>query len=108
MESFVLLLSPMAPHIAEELWSIMGHDKTLAYEPWPKFEEALTVDNELEIPVQINGKVKAKVKVPRGTSKVDLETMVRADERVEKLISDSNIVKVIVVPDRLVNFVVKA
>ena len=57
METLVLLLSPLAPHIAEELWQCLGHAKTLAYEPWPEFDEALTVDATIEIPVQIKGKV---------------------------------------------------
>ena len=108
MDSFVLMLAPMAPHITEELWQALGHETTLAYEPWPKFDESLTVDNEIEIPVQINGKVKVKVHVPRGTSKDQLESIVRGDDRVEKLIGDSSVMKVIVVPDRLVNFVIKA
>jgi len=108
MEPFVLMLAPMAPHIAEELWQTLGHSKTLTFESWPKYQEALTIDNEVEIPVQINGKVKVKINVPRDTSKSDLESMARGDERVEKLIGQSSVVKVIVVPNRLVNFVIKA
>ena len=108
MESFVLMLAPMAPHIAEELWSILGHDKTLTYQAWPTFDVAMTIDDEVEIPVQINGKVKVKINVPQGTSKDDLETLARGDDRVVKLIGDANVMKVIVVPNRLVNFVIKA
>ena len=107
MESFVLLLSPFAPHIAEELWSILGHPDTLAYETWPVYDEALTIDDEVEVPVQINGKVKVKLQVPRDINKASLESNARNDERVKKLIADGNIVKVIVVPGRLVNFVIK-
>ena len=64
LETFVLLLAPFAPHIAEELWQVLGHDETLAYEPWPKFDPALTKADEIEVPVQINGKLKAELKVP--------------------------------------------
>ncbi len=108
MESFVLLLAPFAPHISEELWHALGHPNTLAYEPWPAFDETLTVDEEIEIPVQINGKVKVKIQVPRDTNKDTLETLARDDQRVEKLIGSAAVMKVIVVPGRLVNFVIKA
>jgi leucyl-tRNA synthetase len=108
MESFVLLLSPMAPHIAEELWQILGHEQSLAYEPWPPFDEELTVDDEVEIPVQINGKVKVRIQVPRGTTSEDLELLARNDDRVGKLIDGASVTRVIVLPDRLVNFVIKA
>ena len=108
MESFVLLLAPFAPHISEELWHALGHPNSLAYEPWPAFDEALTVDEQIEIPVQINGKVKVKIQVPRDTSKDALETLARDDQRVEKLIGSAAVMKVIVVPGRLVNFVIKA
>jgi leucyl-tRNA synthetase len=66
MERFVLLLSPYAPHIAEELWQVLGHGETLAYEPWPQYDEALTRENTIEVPVQVLGKLRAKVCVPRG------------------------------------------
>ncbi len=108
MEQFTLLLSPMAPHLAEELWHVLGHDTTLAYEAWPQFDEELTIDDEVEIPVQINGKVKVRIHVPRGIDRQQLESMARADDRVEKLIHGASVAKVIVVPDRLVNFVIKA
>ena len=108
MEPFVLLLAPMAPHISEELWQILGHDQSLAYQPWPVFDEALTIDEEIEIPVQINGKVKARINVPRGTTKDDLESLARDNERIIKLIDGASVTRVIVVPDRLVNFVIKA
>ena len=67
MEKFVLILSPFAPHIAEELWQLLGHEKTIAYEPWPQFNDALTKDAEVEIPVQILGKLRGKVVVPAGS-----------------------------------------
>ena len=106
IEPFVLLLAPMAPHIAEELWKLLGHDQTLAYEPWPKFDEKLTVDAMVEIPVQINGKIKAKIEVPRGTDKVELERIALSDERIKPFLV-SPITKTICVPDRMVNIVIK-
>jgi leucyl-tRNA synthetase len=107
MEKFVLLLSPFAPHIAEELWQILGHDTTLAYEPWPDFDPELARDSEIEIPVQIKGKVKHKIFVPNGLSKDDLQAAVEADAKVQEILADKEVVKVIVVPGRLVNFVTK-
>ena len=64
METFTLLLAPMAPHAAEELWQILGHAETLAYEPWPTYDPALLKDDEVEIPVQVNGKLRGRVVVP--------------------------------------------
>ena len=107
MESFVLLLSPYAPHIAEELWRVLGHDQTLAYEPWPDFDEALTKEETIEIPVQINGKVRARVTIPADADEEQTESTARSDARITELIGTKTVVKVIVVPGRLVNFVVK-
>ncbi|MDA7980047.1 MAG: leucine--tRNA ligase [Pirellulales bacterium] len=106
MEQFVLLLSPFAPHIAEEMWNILGHEKTLAYETWPTFDETLIKENTVEIPVQINGKIKVKINVAAGADKSDMEAAARSDEKMVTLLADAKIVKVIVVPGRLVNFVV--
>jgi leucyl-tRNA synthetase len=107
MEKFVLLLSPFAPHLAEELWQLLGHDSTLAYEPWPTFDEALTKDAQVEVPIQINGKLRGKVTVPAGASQADLIAAARDDARIAELLKDKEVVKTIVVPGKLVNFVVK-
>lgn len=107
MERFVLLLSPYAPHIAEELWQVLGHAATLAYEPWPEYDEALTKENTVEIPVQVLGKVRARVRVPADANQAEIEAAARADEKVRQWIDDKRVVKVIVVPGRLINFVVK-
>jgi len=107
MEKFVLLLSPFAPHIAEELWQLLGHDSTLAYEPWPTFDEAFTTDAQVEIPVQILGKLRGKVVVPAGSDQAALIAAARADARIAELLKDKEVVKTIVVPGKLVNFVVK-
>lgn len=106
MEQFVLLLSPLAPHIAEELWHLLGHEASLAYEPWPKFDDKYAIDQTIEIPVQINGKVRAKITVARGLSKDDLLSTARDDSKVAEQLDGKQIRKEIAVPDRLVNFVV--
>jgi leucyl-tRNA synthetase len=107
MEKFVLILSPFAPHIAEELWQLLGHEKTLAYEPWPRYDEAYTQDAQIEIPVQILGKLRSKVVVPAGSDQASLIAAARADARIAELLSGKEVVKTIVVPGKLVNFVVK-
>jgi leucyl-tRNA synthetase len=107
LEPCVLLLSPYAPHLAEELWRILGRDDTLAYESWPQYDEALARDEEIEIPVQVKGKLRAKILVPRDIGQEELEERALADERVKELLAGQQVVKTIVVPGRLVNFVTK-
>jgi leucyl-tRNA synthetase len=107
METFVLLLSPFAPHIAEELWQKLGHTNTLAYEPWPRYDEAKTKDDSVEIVVQFNGKLKAKFQAPLGLDDESLKAMAFADETVKRNLDGKQIVKAIVVKNRLVNLVVK-
>lgn len=107
MQPFVLLLAPYAPHIAEELWQLLGAVDSLAYEPWPKFDESLLVESTVEIPIQIKGKVKSRIQVASDISKDDLEQAARDDAKMQELLADSEVVKVIVVPGRLVNFVTK-
>jgi leucyl-tRNA synthetase len=106
LEPFVLLLAPFAPHLAEELWHVLGHTQSLAYEPWPKFDLALTESDETEVVVQINGKVRLRVTVPAEIGKEELEKIVLADPRVKALIEGKQVRKVIVVPGKLVNIVV--
>ncbi len=86
----MLLLSPFAPHIAEELWQALGHAESLAYEPWPEFDAALAKEDTIEMPVQINGKVRSKIVVPTDADAAKLEAAARADERVAELISRSS------------------
>ena len=105
LESFVLLLAPFAPHLAEELWRSLGHHASLAYAPWPPFDEELARDQLIDIPIQINGKLRSKIQVPPGLLSNALEEAARGDNRVVELLQGKTIRKVIVVPDRLVNFV---
>jgi leucyl-tRNA synthetase len=105
LEPFVLILSPFAPHLAEELWKALGHKGTLAYEPWPAFDEALTREEEIEVPVQINGKLRSKVTMPAGADQARLQAAALADLRVQELLRDKQVKKVIVVPGKLVNIV---
>ncbi len=107
MEQFVLLLAPFAPHIAEELWEKLGHTQSLAYEPWPQYDIEKTKDDSVEIVVQINGKVKAKFQAGIGLDDEALKTLAYADETVKRQLEGKQVVKAIVVKNRLVNLVVK-
>ena len=107
MEQFLLLLSPYAPHLAEELWSLLGHDATLAYESWPTWDESVLVESEVEIPVQINGKLRSTVKVPAQGDKQTIRDIAFNDPKIQANIEGKTIVKEVVVPGRMVNFVVK-
>ncbi|UXV41484.1 leucine--tRNA ligase [Staphylococcus simulans] len=107
VEGFVKMLSPIAPHLGEELWAKLGHDETISYQPWPDFDEALLVDDEVEIVVQVNGKVRAKVFIPKDASKEEMEDIALHNENVKLDIGDKDIKKVIAVPQKLVNIVAK-
>ena len=105
-ETLVLLLAPLAPHAAEELWARLGHEESLVREPFPEADPVWLIENEVEIPVQVNGKLRARIDVPVGLSSADLEAAARADDRVAELLEGATVRKVIAVPDRLINFVV--
>lgn len=105
MEGFVKLVSPVAPHLAEELWQKLGHQGTLAYEAWPTYDEKYLVEDEIEIVVQVNGKVKAKLVIPKDANKEQMEELARADEKVGEAIEGKTVRKVIAVPGKLVNIV---
>ncbi len=106
LNTFVLLLSPFAPHLAEELWRVLGHSETIAYEPWPTYEEALTKADEITVPVQINGKLRGKVTVSAGIDQEALQAAALADPKIQALLEGKTIKKIIVVPGKLVNIVV--
>ncbi|RHW34617.1 leucine--tRNA ligase [Oceanobacillus profundus] len=105
VEGFVKMLSPVAPHIAEELWEQLGHSNTITYEEWPVFDASKLVEDEVEVVLQVMGKVRSKLSVPKDISKEDLEKLALADEGLQKWIEGKTIRKVIVVPGKLVNVV---
>jgi leucyl-tRNA synthetase len=105
MESFVLLLAPMAPHICEELWQVLGHSESLAYAPWPVFDDRYVQENTIEIPVQINGKIRARITAAVSATGKELEQAALEDPRVKKYLEGGTIRKVIVVPGKLINIV---
>jgi leucyl-tRNA synthetase len=105
MNDFLQLLSPIAPHIAEELWERMGHSDTITYEPWPEYDEAWTVDQEIEIVLQVNGKIVDRVKVAADATEEELERLAKENGRVQELTSGKTVRKIIVVKGKLVNIV---
>ena len=106
-EGFVKMLAPIAPHIGEELWQKLGHDETITYQPWPTYNETLLVDSEVEIVVQVNGKVRAKLTIPKELSKEEMQELALENENVKMAIDGKEIKKVIAVPQKLVNIVAK-
>ena len=107
LEPLVILLSPFAPHIAEELWEALGHKETITYAQFPEYVEAYTIENNCTYAVSFNGKTRFTVELPLDMSKEDVDAHVRAMDLTAKYVADGNIVKVIVVPGKIVNIVVK-
>jgi leucyl-tRNA synthetase len=105
-DSFVLLLSPLAPHLAEELWQHLGHAESLAYAPWPEHDPAYLVADTLTLAVQINGKVRAKIEVPADADEDTVLGLANADANVSRHLEGATIRRAIYVPGRIVNFVV--
>jgi leucyl-tRNA synthetase len=106
VETLVLMLGPLTPHVAEELWMRLGHDGSLAYVPFPEADPAFLTVDTVEIAVQVNGKVRAQVSVATGASDEDHEAAARADPRVAALVEGKVVRKTVVVRGRLVNFVI--
>ncbi len=106
-EPFVLLLAPYAPHIAEELWEKLGHSPSIAYEKWPRWNEALTIDETVTVVYQINGKIRAKEEIPQGLPKEELEKRALDNGRIKQLLEGKQVIKVIAIPNKLVNIVAK-
>jgi leucyl-tRNA synthetase len=106
-KTLITLLNPVAPHMTEELWLIYGNGELLSLQPWPKYDEGKTVDDEIEIVVQINGKIKDKLMIPAGLDKDGTQEAAMNTEKIKGLIEGKNVVKVIAVPGKLVNIVVK-
>ena len=106
-EVFLKLLNPVAPHITEELWNKLGHEHTIAYEKWPEYDETKIVEDEVEIPVQINGKVKATISVPVDLTEAEIKEIVHKNENISNLTNGKTIVKEIYVKNKIYNIVVK-
>ena len=107
IEGFIKMLAPIAPHISEELWAKLGHEETITYQPWPSFDEAMLVDDEVEIVIQVNGKVRAKLKIAKDATKEEMEQLALENDVVKSEIEGKDIKKVIAVPQKLVNIVAK-
>ncbi|UEX90924.1 leucine--tRNA ligase [Staphylococcus ratti] len=107
VEGFVKMLAPIAPHIGEELWSILGHESTITYQPWPSYDEKLLEGDTVEIVVQVNGKVRAKLEIAKNASKEEMEHFALENDNIKQAIEGKDIKKVIAVPQKLVNIVAK-
>ena len=105
--NFIKLLNPIAPHVTEELWSIMGMEGTIAYEAWPTYDESKLKDDTFEMVVQVNGKVRGKIEVSTDTSKEEMEALAKEIDNVKVHTEGHEIVKVVVVPKKLVNIVIR-
>jgi len=105
-EALILMLAPLAPHAAEELWARLGHENSLAWEAFPQADPALLIDDTIEVPVQVNGKVRSVINVPAGADAASMEALARADEKVIAALSGKPTQRVIAVAGRLINFVV--
>jgi leucyl-tRNA synthetase len=108
LEPFVLLLAPFAPHVSEELWRRLGHRECLAYEPWPSWDAALVLEDRVTIAVQVNGKLRATLEMPRDAEQPAAQRAALADERVRKYVDGAELRKVIFVKNKLLNLVVAA
>jgi leucyl-tRNA synthetase len=106
IEGFVLALAPFAPHLAEELWQRLGHAASLAYEPWPAFDPALVKDDTMTVAVQVNGKLRATIEVPADADQTAILATARAHEKVQVYLEGKTPRREVVIPGKLVNFVV--
>jgi leucyl-tRNA synthetase len=106
-ETLILLLAPYVPHLAEELWEMAGHAPSVTTVAWPTYDESLTIDDTVEVVVQINGKVRAKLMSEKGVPKEQLLGEAMDLPRIQELLVDKQVLRTIVVPDKLVNIVIK-
>ncbi|PKM75825.1 MAG: leucine--tRNA ligase [Firmicutes bacterium HGW-Firmicutes-15] len=105
INTLIILLSPFAPHLCEEMWHVCGHNDSICQQSWPQYDEAALVQDEMEIAIQVSGKVRERIIVPTGISKEALEAMALAQPKIQDLINGKKIIKIIVVPGKLVNIV---
>ena len=107
LEVLTLMLSLFAPHVAEELWEALGHGEPALKTPWPKFNAELAQEDELEIPIQINGKLRGRIRVTRDADKEEVIRLAQAEEKAAQYLNGKAVIKTVYVPQKLVSFVVK-
>jgi leucyl-tRNA synthetase len=105
-ELFVLILAPLAPHIAEELWERLGHEDSLAYAAWPEADAALLKTDTIEVPVQVNGKMRGRIEIPADATEDLVLKLAREDSNVARNLEGKQVTRAIYVPGRIVNFVI--
>ena len=105
IEGLVKLLSPVAPHICEEMWETLGHNKTIAYEPWPKYDESKLAANTIKMAVSVNGKPRATIEVPLDLDEEELKKIALEQEGVKRNVEGKEIKKIIVVKNKIINIV---
>ncbi|HXO84962.1 MAG TPA: class I tRNA ligase family protein, partial [Gemmatimonadales bacterium] len=106
VEPLVIMLAPYAPHIAEELWEVLGHKESVFRASWPVHDDRLASAGDVEIAVQVNGKLRSRLTVPRGTAELDVLARAFADESVKKHVDGKNVKKTIYIQDRLLNLLI--
>ena len=106
LHKLTLCLAPFAPHLAEEIWQMLGHSDTLTYEPWPTYDAALAEETTVTMGVQVNGKVRGEISLPKDADEATAKQLALADAKVAKFVGDNDIKKFIYVPGRIVNIVV--
>jgi leucyl-tRNA synthetase len=107
LEKLVLIVSPFVPYVAQELWEELGGTKAVFQEPWPSYDPDLAREEEAEIPVQVNGKLRGRIFAPFGAAREEIERRAQQDDKIRSYLEGKQVVKIIVVPDKLVNIVVK-
>jgi leucyl-tRNA synthetase len=107
LRSLILLLAPFAPFLSAELWQEVGGEGSILRTPWPKFDDALAKENEIEIPVQVNGKLRSLVRIAAEATPQEMEKLALADAKLQAFIAGKQVAKVIVVPGKMVNVVVR-
>jgi leucyl-tRNA synthetase len=107
LETILQLLNPFAPHMTEELWRAMEQKDLLSFQSWPEFDVGLAMEEQATIVVQVNGKLRASIPAPRGSSQEQILSMTSQDEKVQRQLEGKQIVKVVFVPDKLINLVVR-
>jgi len=106
VEPLLVMLAPYAPHVAEELWATLGHERSIFTAPWPAYDAGLAAAGDVEIVVQVNGKVRGRLTVSRGASEAQVVALALKDESVRKFLNGQPVRKTVYVQDRLLNFVV--